>query len=355
MFPILDLMPGARNCVRNYGFIQKDEKVLIWTDRTGKFDELVVQAIALACEEVGAKVHILSSVAGVNRLSAPIDPLVLTAMESSDVLITALELENAAIVDNLNFSYFLARTGKRCISLICPTPALLASEWARFPGEILWAIFDKTLEWSRRGRSVEFHLTDANGTDLKGGIDYKWGFTEQPPPRPWMFFPGGDMATHPMSPVNGMVVFEHMEGFSGSLSQPVRLTVEDHWVTRIEGGKEASWLEELMGRYAKGRYFSEIAIGVHPKAPVFEAMQYRAPDTILFRHAGSYHAAVGHWPWMKNFDSPLHWDGGGMKPSFSIGGEQLINEGRFLILEDPIIREVAERYGDPDVLLKEIW
>ena len=44
-----------------------------------------------------------------------------------------------------------------------------------------------------------------------------------------------------------------------------------------------------------------------------------------------------------------------MKPSFSIGGEQLIDEGRFLVLEDPSIREVAERHGDPDVLLKEVW
>ena len=355
MYSLLDLMPGARNCVRNYAFIQEGEKVLLWTDRTGQIDDLVGEAIALACEEAGAETHLLTSHAGVNRLRAPIAPLVLAAMESADVLITALELENAAIVDNLNFSYFLGRTGKRCVSLICPTPELLASDWARFPGEILWVIFDKTLERARRGKSVEFHLTDANGTDLKGGIDYKWGFTEQPPPRPWMFFPGGDMATHPMSPVNGTVVFEHMEGFSGYLREPVRLTVEDHWVTRVEGGDEAAWLEDLMDRYEKGRYFSEIAIGVHPKAPVHEALQYRAPDTILFRRAGSYHAAVGHWPWLKDFDSPLHWDGGSLKPSFSIGGAQLIDTGRFLILEDPAIREVAARHGDPDALLAEAW
>ena len=152
MYSLLDLMPGARNCVRNYAFIQEGEKVLLWTDRTGQIDDLVVEAIALACEEAGAETHLLTSHAGVNRLRAPIAPLVLAAMESADVLITALELENAAIVDNLNFSYFLGRTGKRCVSLICPTPELLASDWARFPGEILWAIFDKTLERARRGK-----------------------------------------------------------------------------------------------------------------------------------------------------------------------------------------------------------
>ncbi len=355
MFELLDLMPGARNCVRNYAFIQEGQRVLIWTDRTGKVDPLVVEAIALACEEVGAESHILSSHAGVNRLREPIAQTVFSAMEASDVLITALELENAAIVDNLNFSYFLKRTGKRCVSLICPTPALLNSAWARFPGELVWAIFQKTVEIARRGKNDVFHLTDSFGTDLRGRLAFELGFSERQPPRGWMFFPAGDMAEHPESPVNGTVVFQHMEGFSGYLREPVRLTVEDHWVTRVEGGDEAKWLEDLMDRYDKGRYFSEIAIGTHPKSPIAEGLQCRAPDTILFRHAGSYHAAVGHWPWLPEADSPLHWDGGGLKCSFSVGGEAILDSGHLLTLEDPTIRELASRYGNPDELLSEVW
>ena len=354
MYELLDLMPGARNCVKGYAFLRAGEKVLMWLDRTGKVDPLVVQAVALACEEVGAEVHILCSPSAVHRLGEPIPGLVLSAMEASDIVITALELENAATVDNVHFARFLKRTVKRCVSLICPTPALLSSPWARFPGELVWAIYQKTAERARKGRDSTFHLTAENGTDLRGRLSFRWGFKEKQPPRGWMFFPAGDMAEHPESPVNGTVVFEQMEGFAGNLEEPVRLTVKDHWVTRVEGGDEARWLEALMARYEKGRYFCEVAIGTHPKAPIEEGLRVRAPDTILFRHAGTYHAAVGNWAWIPEADSLLHWDGGGLKPTFSVGGETLIDSGHLLTLEDPSIRDLASRFGDPDDLLSEV-
>ncbi len=351
MDEILDLMPGARNCVRGYAFIEEGQKVLLWLDRTGKVDPLVVRAIALACEEVGAETHILSSHVNVNRLGEPISPLVFSAMEAADVLITALELENAATVDNLAFAHFLKRIGKPCVALICPTPALLASPWARFPTELLWSIFQKTAERAQAGKDDTFHLTAPNGTDLRGRLSFQSGFKTNQPPRGWMFFPSGDMAEHPESPVNGTVVFDQMEGFMGHLKEPVRLTVEDHWVTRVEGGEEAKWLEHLMDRFEKGRYFCEVAIGVHPKAPVPEGLQNRAPDTILFRRAGSYHAAVGNWAWIPEADSLLHWDGGCLDCTFSVGGETLIDSGHCTILDDPEIRELASRFGNPDELL----
>ncbi|MBI2881729.1 MAG: hypothetical protein HYY21_09055 [Candidatus Tectomicrobia bacterium] len=355
MYELLDLMPGARNCVKGYAFLREREKVLIWQDRTGKVDPRVVQAVALACEEVGAEVHILSSHASVCRLGEPISPLLFSAMEGADVLITAFELENAATVDSLQFGRFLQRTGKRCVALICPTPALLASAWARFPGELVWAIIRKTAERAKRGKDAAFHLTDPNGTDLRGSLSFHLGFGEKQPPRGWMFFPAGDMAEHPESPVNGAVVFEHLEGFAGYLREPIRLTVQDHWVTRVEGGEEARWFADLMDRYEKGRYFCEVAIGIHPKAPVAEGLQVRAADTILFRHAGSYHAAVGNWAWLSEADSRLHWDGGGLKPTLQVGGETIIDAGRLLTLDDPAIRELASRFGDPDELLAEVW
>ena len=355
MYELMDLMPGARNCVQGYAFIEKGQTVLLWLDRTGQVDPLVVQAIALACEEAGAKTHILSSHGNENRLGESISPLVFEAMESADVLITAQALENAAIVDNLHFARFLIRTGKRCVSLICPTPALLTSSWATFPPELLWALFRKTSVRARSGKDDVFHLTAPNGTDLRGRLLFAWGFKEDQPPRGWMFFPSGDMAEHPESPVNGTVVFDQMEGFAGDLREPVRLTVEDHWVTRVEGGEEAKWLENLMDRFEKGRYLCEVAIGVHPKAPVSEGLQVRAPDTILFRRSGTYHAAVGNWAWIPEHDSLLHWDGGCLDPTFTVGGETLIDNGRLLILDDPEIRELASKFGDPDELLTEVW
>ena len=64
---------------------------------------------------------------------------------------------------------------------------------------------------------------------------------------------------------------------------------------------------------------------------------------------------MGHWPWLPEADSRLHWDGGGLKPSFSVGGETLVDSGRLLTLEDPAIVELASKFGDPAELLSEVW
>ncbi len=82
----------------------------------------------------------------------------------------------------------------------------------------------------------------------------------------WTFFPSGNVALHPESSVNRVVVFESMEGFEGTLKEPVRLTVEDHWVKKGEGGDEARWLDRLMKRYENGNYSCELAWGTCPKA-----------------------------------------------------------------------------------------
>ncbi len=34
---------------------------------------------------------------------------------------------------------------------------------------------------------------------------------------------------------------------------------------------------------------------------------------------------------------------------------QLIHKGRLTVLDDPQVRQVAAKYGDPDELLREIW
>ncbi len=41
----------------------------------------------------------------------------------------------------------------------------------------------------------------------------------------------------------------------------------------------------------------------------------------------------------------------------TIDGQQtkLIDKGRLTVLDDPQVRQVAAKYGDPDELLREIW
>lgn len=43
-----------------------------------------------------------------------------------------------------------------------------------------------------------------------------------------------------------------------------------------------------------------------------------------------------------------------MKPTVYVDNEPIIIDGHAVVLDDPEIREIAKKYGDPDELLKEI-
>ncbi|MBI2881984.1 MAG: hypothetical protein HYY21_10340 [Candidatus Tectomicrobia bacterium] len=350
-----DLMEGARNCVRGYTCVTPGEKVILWTDRSGEAHPRVVEAFGVAVEEAGAEAILLSSRSVIHRLKEPLQRPVLAAMREADVLLSLQRLENAATIHNDDLSALLFSTRLRNTAVISLTPGLLASDWARFPADLLFALYKKVREQSLSAGTDVFRLTDRLGSDLTGRIPYGYGFKYVEPPKKWQFFPGGEMAELPAPPVNGRLVFEQLEGFEGFLKEPIRLTIRDQRVVQVEGGEEARWLKERMDRYENGNFFCEIAIGVHPKAPLSEGLKTRAMDTIAHRHAGTFHAAVGKWgaPGAK-VSSKWHWDGGGLRPTLTLGEVALVREGRLTALDDPQVREFASRYGHPDDVLAEV-
>ena len=356
MEPLWDLMEGASNCVRGYVCIEPGEKVILWTDRSGEVHPQVVEAFGVAVEEAGAEAILLSSRSVVHRLKEPLQKPVLAAMREADVLLSFQQLENAATIHNDDIAELIFYNSPRNTAIISLTPGLLDSDWARFPAELLFALYKKVRQQALSSGTDVFRFTDRHGTDLTGRIAYRSGFKYVEPTKKWQFFPGGEMAELPDPPVNGRLVFEQLEGFEGFLSEPIRLTIENQWVTRVEGGKEARWFKEQMDRYENGNYFCEIAIGINPKAPISAGLKTKGMDTIAHRHSGTFHCAVGKWA---NPDvtvlSKWHWDGGGLRPTLTMGEVELIREGRLTALDDSEIREMASRYGHPDDVLAEVW
>jgi hypothetical protein len=49
--------------------------------------------------------------------------------------------------------------------------------------------------------------------------------------------------------------------------------------------------------------------------------------------------------------SPFHWDGGGLKPTLTLGKKTIIDRGYLTMLDDPDVRELASKYGNPDDFL----
>lgn len=345
------LFEGARCCVKGYTGVRPGEEVLLWTDRSARVHPEVVDALAAGVIDAGARVTILNEDAPFFRFGEPLSRIAGRALESADVILHVFDLENAASVDSIDIRRVLFEYDTRITSVIAVRSDDLASDWARYPVELFRSLWWKSI---LQVKDAGFHVTDANGTDLRGrlrAIPLAPAETFYRQSGVWRFFPGGQIALHPVE-AEGVVVAEVLEGARGLLREPVRFAVQDHWVTAVDGGEEARWLRDLMGRFEGSGYFCEIAWGVHPRASVQRGLEEKAVDTILLRRSGTFHFGLGMVPGAGVF-TRFHWDGGSLRPTLTIGEERIVEDGRLLLLDDPEIRSVAERLGDPKVLLAE--
>lgn len=349
------LKEGARNCIVNYSGVLPGENVLIWIDKVEPPEPGVTEAMVEAAEEIGANVTLLQDRAPEFRLGERISTTTEAAIQGSHCVIQLLPLLNVASIDNIHILRCLFEYDVRITACMTPTRALLASKWARYPIEIARTIMRKSAGCVK---DAEFHLTEETGTNLKGRLK-AWpdgvGFSGSGNLRggAWTFFPFGNVALYPEAPLEGKIVFETWEGTAGILKEPVELEIRGQRVVSCSGGEEAQWFHEMMKRYPNADFCCEITWGISPVVSIEEGLQQRACDSLLYRHAGVYHIGFGLWP-CEGIWSDFHWDGGGLNPTLIHAGETIIEKGKLLILNDPEIREVASRFGDPDELLAEV-
>ena len=93
--------------------------------------------------------------------------------------------------------------------------------------------------------------------------------------------------------------------------------------------------------------------GIHPKSKpwgypyghmeVYYTGIHSRPDTL--------HNALGHSAGQGKVVSNVHIDVFIHNQTVYCDGEKLIDKGFLMVLDDPEIRAVAKRFGDPDVLL----
>jgi len=109
----------------------------------------------------------------------------------------------------------------------------------------------------------------------------------------------------------------------GILTRPIKLTIRDGFVEKIEGGEEAKKLEGILSKYGKeARNIAEFGIGTNPKAKISGNI---LEDEKVF---GTIHIALGN-----NYDfggkvkAPIHLDGIIKEPTVLIDGEYLFGGG----------------------------
>ncbi|MBI2821178.1 MAG: hypothetical protein HYX74_03040 [Acidobacteria bacterium] len=283
------------------------------------------------------------------------------------------------------------------IRMMWPTRYTLASPAETFPEEVLEAIEQKGWEMVRQARRV--HLTDPEGTDLSwswsdehwqvvegshptykiaiGGLTHKFGPGESERP----IIPGHLMA-YPIG-----IIFEgaDAEGVIGGTTDHqgpfpyMKMRIVKNQIASIEGGGRYGELwREFLEKTKDIHYISqprpgadfvtEVSICTNPKiARPFDVFHNRPGRSawILDRmRSGVIHIGIGinarrDWAAARGYPTN-HFHVHLYFPTVTIETRDgrtltMIDKGRLTALDDPDVRKVAAKYGNPDELLREDW
>ncbi|MBI4454266.1 MAG: hypothetical protein HY644_00015 [Acidobacteria bacterium] len=273
--------------------------------------------------------------------------------------------------------------------------------WSTFPQELDYAIQKKFHEFvNLEGGPRHFHLTDPGGTDLTWTMEmdrqwveerfptnlYKWDYA--------LIRFASYLHDHGMLNPSGSKIADAKGVVATTVlhSGPIpmmRMYMESGKITRIEGGGAAGedWKSAIQ-RYkdldykmphgvGTAMWLEEVSVGTSPKQRnpiVCSPDYYKYKENVDTR---------GSWPSYRNWTQGLRragvmhlgfgkgWHPGADRqgqykvtwhrdielyfPTLTVEGRKLIDHGHLTVLDDPEIRRLAAKYGDPDALLKVEW
>lgn len=245
------------------------------------------------------------------------------------------------------------------------TPGLLNSPWVQTPYELVSEIrYQACVPFVSGG--MPFQIKDKNGTHLEGYIappshprfpSYtrrrNKGAGYRPFPE-WIFPPINIKGT------SGIFIFDRMLswwsryiGISPVFTKPIRLTIEQNCIKKIEGGDEAnalrSFLQSMEPRIGNQAYtFAEIHSGVHPCAVVSPQQCNHPLVQRIIDHSGAccIHAHIGApWP-NEEYKYWMHITGDIRNATWKVGNQLIHDRGYLTALDHPRVKEIADKYPD---------
>ena len=379
-----------------YGGIAEGDRILLGVDN--QYSGLVVEAAVAALRGAGARVDVIETDLGPDREFDEIDEI-RAIMRRESFLVEPRRwegqrwIEEKALRDNYDLLILGKGGGPPAADGPYPTPARyesipwlqpehLLSEANTYPLDLHMLINEKT--WapiSQLGRRGRIRLTDPEGTDISWTLlDEGW----EPGANFARKIHWGHLRAHTSTPVPKRTDAEGVvAGTTNHFSRPfpqIRVSVEGGQVQSVEGGAAYgdAW-RALDAETASIHYpvfprpglfwLVEVAIGTNPKIS-------RAPDIRKLssggtewerRRSGVIHVGFGtFWrdrgeEWAMEQGIPYgHLHVHLLFPTMDLttaDGEthRIIDSGRLTAMDDQEVRQLAEQYGDPDVLLTEAW
>lgn len=376
-----------------YGGTKKGDRVLILSD--GLFDKRIADSIARSLREKGAGVDIILYDVGPDREVLESDEVAFfISRGKAEGRERELRLEVQwvyKLAEDRKYDLLIQGSGgasahnlKRHAGIPWPTVETFVSETVTFPSEVNEKINEVT--WRKiweHGRGGRVRLTDPEGTDIAWTLfeEYydrpnAYGFAKVPRM--------GHLFGHPQAPylenADDTGVLAGTTNHTGKPFPHIRVHIKDGAVHKIDGGgKYGDEWRDLQEETKHTKYpgmprgglfwLDEVAIGTLPK--VFRPTNYLMRSSWMGMwerlRSGIIHAGVGtttgeeaeYWA-QQNGMLYGHIHVHLLFPTYEIttkDGERIkvIDKGRLTALDDPEVRSVAAKYGDPDRLLAEQW
>jgi len=355
------------NCAK----IQPGQEVLVLAQIDGLYggdnlvDEQAICWIQAAIQHRGANASVMWIDEPVKPHAWRIPPLVKAALKGCDLLINhSFDLVHEEIIE---LKSLLEKGGLFMVRNFATTAPLLCTAWAQTPHELVSEIrYQASLPFKE---GLPWQLIDDNGTHLEGIINppynpnHPWFTTysirreEAGSYRPWPEW------VHPpvrLRDVSGVFIFDRMLswwsryiGISPYFSKPIRLTVENCRITKIEGENEADalrrFLTSMRERLGDGVYdFNCLHFGVHPQANV---SLHQCPNIIYHRlidhsHSSNIHIHIGAPPATSTYPYWVHCTGDIRAATFRVGDTLVYDRGHLTALDHPTVRAIAAKYPD---------
>lgn len=349
--------------------IQAGQEVVILANIDGLYggdnlvDETAIAWIQAGVQHRGANASVLWIDEEAKPHAWRLPPVVKAAMGACDVLINnSFDIVYEELVELKQFQW---ETKVNLVRNFAVTAPLLCSAWAQTPHELVSEIrYQASLPFIE---GLPWQITDDNGTHLEGFINPPYN-----PNHPWFttysirredggaYRPWPEWVHPPvrLRDVFGVFIFDRMLswwsryiGISPYFSKPIRLTIENSRITKIEGGDEADalsrFLVSMRERLGDGVYgFNCLHFGVHPQANV--SMQ-QCPNILYHRlidhsHSSNIHVHIGAPAPTAEYPYWMHCTGDIQRATFRVGDTLVHDQGHLMALDHPAVKAIAARY-----------
>lgn len=326
------LMKGARRLVTVCGNLKAGEEVVIVTD-FATMD--VAKAVAKAALEISDNVNVLIMPVRTIDGQEPPAPIA-AAMKKADLIFTPVKhsiTHTFAVRDALG-------EGARAIMLTQYNTSMLERGGVFGDFEGIEPLCRKVGDLL--GSADKVRLTTPNGTDLTLSVK------DRPSnPHCGIVRKSGDFTTVPNIETSSSPVLGSAEGVIvadasvpyygiGVLEEPIRFTVANGRVTKIEGGRQARELDKLLAKQGAPEVYNiaQISFGLNPDCPMEGVMLH---DEGVY---GTSHIGIGTSVLLGGEVKTLtHFDALMWLPTLELDGKIVLRDGEWLVPEASVVQD----------------